>query len=167
MSTKYHAHHLANFNWLTLKACPYFIKCHDVVKNNAGEIVELHCTYDPETRGGSAPDGRKVRGTIHWVSAAHAIEAEVRLYDHLFTQADPGRVEEGGSWRDNLNPTSVEILRNCKLEPGLAHARPGQRFQFERKAYFCVDSVDSVPGKPVFNRTVTLRDTWAKIAKKK
>jgi len=143
----------------------YFITCTDVVKNDKGEIVELHCTYDPETRGGSAPDGRKVRGTIHWVSAAHAMDATVRMYEHLFAKPDPNQVEEGKSWRDSLNPKSVEVLTGCKLEPGLAEAEPGQRFQFERKGYFCVDTVDSAPGKPVFNRTVTLRDTWAKIQK--
>jgi len=145
----------------------YFIKCHDFVKNDAGEVVELHCTYDPETRGGNAPpDGRKVRGTIHWVSAAHAIDAEVRQYDHLFNKIDPGSAEDGKSWRDNLNPDSLEILEGCKLEPSLARAEPGDRFQFERKGYFCVDTRNSTPGKPVFNRTVTLRDSWAKIEKK-
>jgi glutaminyl-tRNA synthetase len=143
----------------------YFIRCQDVVKNDKGEIVEVHCTYDPETRGGSAPDGRKVRGTIHWVSAAHAIDATVRMYDHLFDKPDANQAEEGKTWRDNLNPNSVEVLANCKLEPGLAEAQPGNRFQFERKGYFCVDTADSTPGKPVFNRTVTLRDTWAKIQK--
>ncbi len=143
----------------------YFITCKDVVKNDKGEIVELHCTYDPETRGGSAPDGRKVRGTIHWVSARHAIDATVRMYDHLFSKPDPNQVEEGKTWRDSLNPNSVEVLSGCKLEPGLAQAQPGERVQFERKGYFCVDTVDSAPGKPVFNRTVTLRDTWAKIQK--
>ena len=117
-------------------------------------------------RGGSAPDGRKVRGTIHWVSAAHAFDATVRMYDHLFNRPDPNQVEEGGNFRDNLNPTSIEGLTGCKLEPGLQHAQPGERYQFERKGYFCVDKVDSEPGKPIFNRTVTLRDTWAKIMKK-
>ena len=143
----------------------YYITCQKVVKNDQGEIVELHCTYDPETRGGSAPDGRKVRGTIHWVSAPHAIEATVRMYDHLFNKPDPNQVEEGKTWRDNFNPKSIEVLTGCKLEPGLANAQPGERVQFERKGYFCVDTVDSAPGKPIFNRTVTLRDSWAKIQK--
>jgi len=143
----------------------YFITCHDFVKNDAGEVIELHCTYDPETRGGNAPDGRKVRGTIHWVSAARAVDGTVRLYDHLFARPDPGNAPEGGTWRDNLNPDSLEERTGCKLEPGLAEAQPGARYQFERKGYFCVDAVDSSPGKPVFNRTVTLRDSWAKIEK--
>jgi glutaminyl-tRNA synthetase len=143
----------------------YFIKCHDFVKNDDGEVVEVHCTYDPETRGGNAPDGRKVRGTIHWVSAAHAFDGTVRLYDHLFAKPDPSDVEPGKTWRDSLNPRSLELLEGCKLEPGLAQAQPGERYQFERKGYFCVDTEDSAPGKPVFNRTVTLRDTWAKIEK--
>ena len=145
----------------------YFIKCVDFVKDDkTGEVVELRCTYDPETRGGSAPDGRKVKGTIHWVSAAHAHQAEVRLYDHLFCKPLPGDVEEGGDYKDNLNPASLETLTNCRLEPNLAEAAPGDRFQFERLGYFCADSVDSQPGRPVFNRTVTLRDTWAKLEKK-
>jgi glutaminyl-tRNA synthetase len=143
----------------------YFITCHDFVKNDAGEVIELHCTYDPETRGGNAPDGRKVRGTIHWVSAAKAVDGTVRLYDHLFARPDPSNAPEGGTWRDNLNPDSLEERSGCKLEPGLAEAQPGARYQFERKGYFCVDSVDSSPGRPVFNRTVTLRDSWAKIEK--
>jgi glutaminyl-tRNA synthetase len=143
----------------------YFITCHDFVKNDAGEVIELHCTYDPETRGGNAPDGRKVRGTIHWVSAARAVDGTVRLYDHLFARPDPSNAPEGGTWRDNLNPDSLEERTGCKLEPGLAEAQPGARYQFERKGYFCVDAVDSSPGKPVFNRTVTLRDSWAKIEK--
>jgi glutaminyl-tRNA synthetase len=143
----------------------YFITCQDFVKNDAGEVVEVHCTYDPATRGGNAPDGRKVRGTIHWVSAEHAIDGTVRLYDHLFAKPDPSDTEEGKGWRDNLNPKSLEVLEGCKLEPGLAQAKPGERYQFERKGYFCVDMEDAAPGKPVFNRTVTLRDTWAKIEK--
>jgi glutaminyl-tRNA synthetase len=143
----------------------YFIKCVDVIKDPAsGAIVELRCTYDPATRGGNAPDGRKVKGTIHWVSAAHAINAEVRLYDHLFTKPDPDDVPEGESYLANLNPKSLEILQDCKLEPGLAGAPMGSRYQFERLGYFCVDK-DSTPTQPVFNRTVTLRDTWAKIEK--
>jgi glutaminyl-tRNA synthetase len=143
----------------------YFITCTSVVKNEAGEVVEVHCTYDPATRGGDSPDGRKVKSTIHWVSAAHAIDAEVRLYDTLFSKADPNDVPEGGDFTDNLNPNSLEILKNCKLEPSLAAAAPGSRFQFERLGYFCVDK-DSTPGHMVFNRTVTLKDTWAKIEKK-
>ena len=129
-------------------------------------MVELRCTYDQATRGGDAPDGRKVKGTIHWVSAAHAIDAEVRLYDHLFVKPDPDDVPEGQDYRVNLNPKSLEVLTGCKLEPGLAGAPVGSRFQFERLGYFCVDK-DSSPGKLVFNRAVTLRDTWAKIEKKR
>jgi len=144
----------------------YFITCVDVVKDEqTGEVMELHCTYDPKTRGGNAPDGRKVKATLHWVSAAHAVEAEVRLYDHLFTKEDPGDVEEGANYRSNLNPSSLEVLRSCKVEPSLAKAPPLSRHQFERLGYFCVDP-DSSKGKLVFNRTVTLRDTWAKIEKK-
>jgi glutaminyl-tRNA synthetase len=144
----------------------YFVTCKDVVKDAAGNVVELRCTYDPETRGGnSPPDGRKVKGTIHWVSAAHAIHAEVRLYDHLFTKEDPGDVPEGGHFKDNLNPNSLEVLPKALVEPSLATAKPGERFQFERQGYFCVDP-DSKPGQLVFNRTVTLKDTWAKIEKK-
>ena len=140
----------------------YFIKCTDVVKDANGEIIEIHATYDPATRGGDAPDGRKVKATLHWVSAAHAIAAEVRLYDRLFKVKNPLQVEEGKDWLDNLNPESLVVLTDCKLEPSLAEVNPGDRFQFERVGYFCVDP-DSVPGKPVFNRTATLRDTWAKI----
>jgi glutaminyl-tRNA synthetase len=144
----------------------YFVACTSVVKNDNGEIVEVHCTYDPATRGGnSPPDGRKVRSTIHWVSAAHAIDAEVRLYDNLFTKEDPSQVEEGQDFTANLNPHSLEVLRDCKLESSLASAAVGSRYQFERLGYFCVDP-DSRPGKPVFNRTVALKDTWAKIEKK-
>ncbi len=142
----------------------YLIRCVDFVKDpKTGEVVELHCTYDPATRGGNVPDGRKVKGTIHWLSAAHAREAEARLYDHLFTKEDPGDVPEGGDWRANLNPKSLEVVP-CLIEPGLAAAKAGQRFQFERLGYFSVDP-DSTAGRPVFNRTVTLRDTWAKIEK--
>ncbi len=143
----------------------YFIKYQEVVKDAAGDIVEIHCTYDPETRGGYAPDGRKVRGTIHWVSAQHAIEAEVRLYDRLFTVPNPLDAEEGKTYLDYLNPDSLHVLTGCKLEPSLSKAAPGERFQFERKGYFIVDP-DSTPEHPVFNRTVTLRDTWAKLEKK-
>ena len=142
----------------------YLIRCVDSVKDpKTGEVVELHCTYDPETRGGNAPDGRKVKGTIHWLSVAHARQAEARLYDHLFTQEDPGDVPQGGDWRTNLNPKSLEVV-SCWIEPGLAAAKVGDRFQFERLGYFSVDP-DSKPDRPVFNRTVTLRDTWAKIEK--
>ena len=143
----------------------YYIKCEDVVKDEkTGEIIELHCTYDPETRGGWSPDGRKVKATLQWVSAAHAVEAEVRLYDHLFINEDPEDVNEGEDFTANLNPNSLEVLKSCRLEPGLANAKPGERFQFERLGYFSVDP-DSTTNKLVFNRTVTLRDTWAKIAK--
>ncbi|HEB65357.1 MAG TPA: glutamine--tRNA ligase, partial [Chloroflexi bacterium] len=143
----------------------YFIKYQEVVKDAEGNVVEIHCTYDPETRGGYAPDGRKVRGTIHWVSAQHAIEAEVRLYDRLFTVPNPMSAEEGKTYLDYLNPNSLQVLTDCKLEPSLGEAVPGERFQFERKGYFIVDP-DSTPERPVFNRTVTLRDTWAKLEKK-
>jgi glutaminyl-tRNA synthetase len=141
----------------------YFVRCVDAVKDGEGRVVELRCTYDPETRGGSAPDGRKVRGTIHWVSARHALTAEVRLYDHLFSKPDPNDVDEGQDFRANLNPKSIEVLTDCRVEPSLAGARPGERRQFERQGYFCVDSVDSKPDAPIFNRTVSLRDSWAKI----
>jgi glutaminyl-tRNA synthetase len=144
----------------------YFITCTDVVKDANGEITELHCTYDPTTRGGNAPDGRKVKSTIHWVSAAKALKATVRLYDNLFTKPDPDDVPEGGTWKDNLNPHSLEIRETCYVEPSLANAKPGDRYQFERLGYFCADSEDSKPSQPVFNRTVTLKDTWAKEAKK-
>jgi len=143
----------------------YFITCVDVVKDKqTGEVVELHCTYDPATRGGDSPDGRKVKATLHWVSAAHALETEVRLYDHLFVKADPDDVEEGRDYKANLNPNSLEILTSCRVEPSLAGAAPGSRYQFERLGYFCVDP-DSSTERLVFNRTVPLRDTWAKIEK--
>jgi glutaminyl-tRNA synthetase len=143
----------------------YFITCKSVVKNDKGEVVEVHCTYDPATRGGNAPDGRKVKSTIHWVSAAHAIAAEVRIYENLFSKEDPNEVEEGKDVLDNLNPNSLEVLTDAKLEPSLANAVAGSRYQFERLGYFCVDP-DSKLGKPVFNRTVALKDTWAKVARK-
>ena len=144
----------------------YFITCVDLVKDpKTGNVIELHCTYDPQTRGGDAPDGRKVKGTLHWVSAAQAISAEVRLYDHLFTKENPNEGEEGKDFSEFINPNSLEILRNCPVEPGLSKAEPGSRYQFERLGYFCVDAKDSEGGAPVFNRTVTLRDTWAKILK--
>ncbi len=143
----------------------YFMKCEGVVKNpKIGEVVEIHCTYDPETRGGFAPDGRKVDATIHWVSAAHSLPAEVRLYDRLFRVANPLGEKEGSNFTDYLNPKSLETLTSCQVEPGLAGAAPGSRYQFERLGYFCVDAVDSLAKGLVFNRTVTLRDSWAKIA---
>jgi glutaminyl-tRNA synthetase len=146
----------------------YYITCVKVTKDErTGEVKELHCTYDPQTRGGSSPDGRKVQGTIHWVSAAHALQAEVRLYDHLFAKPDPDDVPEGSDYKANLNPNSLEVLTSCWVEPSLAGAAPGSRYQFERQGYFCVDSVTSAPQKLLFNRTVTLRDSWAKIADKK
>jgi len=144
----------------------YFVTCNDVVKDEkTGEIVELRCTYDPATRGGDAPDGRKVKATMHWVSAAHALEAEVRLYEHLFTDPDPLGVKDGRDFKDLVNPESLKILSGCRVEPSLADAQGGDRFQFERLGYFCLDSVDSTRDSLVFNRTVTLRDTWAKIQK--
>jgi glutaminyl-tRNA synthetase len=143
----------------------YLITCTNVVKDAKGAVVEVHCTYDPETRSGNAPDGRKVKATIHWVPAYHHVEAEVRLYDHLFTKENPGEVEPGQDFLANLNPNSLEVLTGCKLEPSLASAKPGDRYQFERLGYFCVDP-NSTPEKLVFNRTVALRDTWAKIEKK-
>jgi glutaminyl-tRNA synthetase len=145
--------------------CAYFIRCTDVVKDAAGNIVELRCTYDPATRGGDSPDGRRVKATLHWVSAAHAIPGEVRLYDRLFSVEDPENVPDGRTFIDKLNPHSLEVLRDCRLEPSLASAQPGLRVQFERLGYFAVDD-DSRPGALVFNRTVSLRDTWAKIAQK-
>jgi glutaminyl-tRNA synthetase len=144
--------------------CAYFITCTDVVKDEQGEIVELRCTYDPATHGGNAPDGRRVKATLHWVPVTQAIAGEVRLYDRLFSTEDPENVAEGRTFLDDLNPHSLEVLRDCRLEPGLAAAQPGQRFQFERLGYFCVD-LDSRPGALVFNRTVSLRDTWAKIVR--
>ena len=144
----------------------YYIKCVGVVKDEqTGEIIELRCTYDPETRGGGAPDGRKVKATLHWVSAAHSLRAEVRLYDHLFLKANPDEVKDEGDFRANFNPNSLETLTSCRVEPGLANAAQGSRFQFERQGYFCVDTKDSSDKALVFNRTVTLRDTWAKIEK--
>ena len=145
----------------------YFVKCTGVEKDpTTGAVTKIHCTYDPATRGGNAPDGRKVKSTIHWVAADHAIDAEVRLYDHLFTKPDPDDVPEGKDYRANLNPKSLEIVNGAKLEPSLAAAAVGSRYQFERLGYFCVDK-ESAPGKLVFNRAVTLRDTWAKVQQKK
>jgi glutaminyl-tRNA synthetase len=142
----------------------YFITCTDVVKDADGEVVELRCSYDPETRGGDAPDGRKVKGTLHWVSAEHAVTAEVRLYDRLFGVEDPLDVEPGEDFRSGLNPDSLEVLADCCIEPSIVAAEPGARYQFERNGYFCVDPDSSEP--LVFNRTATLRDTWGKIAKR-
>jgi glutaminyl-tRNA synthetase len=145
----------------------YYVTCVGVVKDEqTGEVVELHCTYDPETRGGWSEDGRKVRGTLHWVSAPHSLEAEVRLYDRLFEKANPGGEKGGADFKTSLNPNSLETLTSCRVEPSLAGAAPGSRYQFERLGYFCVDSVDSSDERLVFNRTVTLRDSWAKIEKK-
>ena len=143
----------------------YFITCTSVVKNDKAEFVEVHCTYDPATRGGNAPDGRKVKATIHWVSAPYAVNAEVRLYENLFNKENPGDTPEGQDFTVNLNPNSLEIIPEAKIEPSLAQAKPGDRYQFERLGYFCVDP-DSTLGKPVFNRTVALKDTWAKVEKK-
>ncbi len=143
----------------------YFIKCVEVIKDDAGHVTELHCTYDPETRGGNAPDGRKVKATLHWVSAAHAVEAEIRLYDHLLKGLDASESTSGGDISQTLNPNSLQVLTGCKLEPSLANAAPGSRYQFERQGYFCADLHDSTPSHPVFNRTATLRDTWAKVQK--
>jgi len=141
----------------------YIIQCHDVVKDADGQIAELRCTYDPETRSGMPKANRKVKGTLHWVSAGHAVRCAVRVFDHLFRVMNPNDVPEGANWLDNLNPQSLEVLDNCCLEPSLADARPGAHYQFERLGYFVVDTVDSAPGKPVFNRAVPLRDSWAKI----
>jgi len=143
----------------------YFITATSVVKSDNGEVIEVHCNYDPATRGGNAPDGRKVKSTIHWVSAAHAVDTEVRVYDKLFTKEDPNQVEAGQEFTANLNKQSLEVISDAKVEPSLAEAAAGSRYQFERLGYFCVDS-DSGPGKLVFNRTIALKDTWAKIEKK-
>jgi glutaminyl-tRNA synthetase len=142
----------------------YFLTCQRVVRNGAGEIAELRCTYDPATRDGNAPDGRKPKATIHWVSARHAVPAEARLYDRLFTNITPGDDADGGNWRTSLNPASLEVV-GCQVDPNLAGAKPGDRFQFERLGYFCVDP-DSAPGRLVFNRTVTLKDTWARVSQR-
>jgi len=142
----------------------YLVTCTSVVKNEAGDVVEVHCTYDPATRGGNTPDGRKVKSTIHWVSAQHAIEAELRLYENLFLTEDPNDSSRGQDWTENINPKSLEVLQGARLEPSLASAQAGDKFQFERMGYFCVDR-DSTPERAVFNRTLGLRDTWAKIEK--
>ncbi|PYY02506.1 MAG: glutamine--tRNA ligase [Acidobacteria bacterium] len=143
----------------------YFVTCTKVVKDTSGEVIEVHCKHDPATRGGNAPDGRKVKSTIHWVSATHALNAEVRVYDNLFLKEDPNEFEEGKDWISNLNPNSLEVIRNAKLEPSLANAGSGSPYQFERLGYFCVDP-DSRPDALVFNRTVALKDTWAKVEKR-
>jgi glutaminyl-tRNA synthetase len=143
----------------------YYVTCTDVVKDERGEVIELHCTYDPDSRGGMSPDGRKVRGTLHWVSARHAIDAELRLYDTLFTKANPYEVPEGGDFKDNINPESLQVVSAAKLEPGLADAVVGESFQFMRQGYFCLDSVNSKESALVFNRTISLVDTWAKMQK--
>jgi glutaminyl-tRNA synthetase len=140
----------------------YYVTCTEVMKDAASEVVELRCTYDPATRGGNAPDGRKVKSTIHWVSEAHAVKAEIRLYDRLFSAESPG-AGEGRDYKADLNPQSLETLEAALLEPSLATAKPGANYQFERQGYFCVDSKASKPGSLVFNRTVPLRDTWARI----
>jgi glutaminyl-tRNA synthetase len=140
----------------------YYVRCTDVIRGKSGEVVELRCSYDPASRGGWTDDGRKVRGTLHWVSAAHGVPAEVRIYDLLFSKENPAEFEEGGSFVDNLNPDSLAIMTGCLVEPAMADPEPGVRYQFLRQGYFCVDP-DSRPGKPVFNRTVTLRDSWARI----
>lgn len=156
-------HRLYPGNEVRLRSA-YLVTCTGVTKDPAtGEVTEVHCTYDPASRGGSSPDGRRVKGTLHWVSAAHALEAEVRLYDHLFDREDPEDVEEGKSFVDALNANSLEVLRGCKIEPFVAGAAPGARFQFERQGYFCIDTFDTRPDALVFNRTVGLRDSWAKI----
>jgi glutaminyl-tRNA synthetase len=143
----------------------YYITCEEVIKDSNGHVIELRCRYDPDSRGGTTPDGRKVRGTLHWVSAKHALPAEVRLYDHLLRVANPALEGESEDFTEYLNPDSLIVLKECRLEPGLAGVEPGSRFQFERQGYFCVDSVDSRPERLVFNRTVSLRDSWAKIEK--
>jgi glutaminyl-tRNA synthetase len=141
----------------------YFVTCTNAVKDAAGNVTEVRCTYDPATKGGDAPDGRKVKGTIHWVSAEHALEAEVRLYDRLFTQPDPDAVPDDQDFTATLNPESLVVIPDARIEPGVAHDPAGTRYQFERLGYFMSDPVDSKPGALVFNRTVPLRDTWAKI----
>jgi glutaminyl-tRNA synthetase len=151
----------------------YFVTCTDFVKDADGNVTEIHCTYDPATRGGDAPDGRKVKGTLHWVSAAHAVDAEVRLYDRLFNVENPNKVEAGQDWKDHLNPDSLSVVPAAKLEPNWRAAADRAewsdhtpRVQFERTGYFALDPDTDTAGHPVFNRTVTLRDSWAKIAKK-
>jgi glutaminyl-tRNA synthetase len=155
-------HRLSPGKEVRLRAA-YIITCEKVIKDGSGNITELHCTYDPDTKSGGSAASRKVKGTLHWVSARHAVDAEVRLYDRLFVKEDPDEAAEGGRFLSNINPNSLQTLRRCKLEPMLGSAAPGSRFQFERVGYFCVDAKDSKPGAPVFNRIVTLKDTWARI----
>jgi glutaminyl-tRNA synthetase len=155
-------HRLSPGKEVRLRAA-YIVTCEKAVKDDRGNIVELHCRYDPETKSGGAAANRRVKGTIHWVSAPHAIDAEIRLYDRLFVKEDPNQVAAGETFLSNLNPNSLQVLTHCKLEPMLGSAPPGGRYQFERVGYFCVDTVHSKPGSPVFNRTVSLKDTWAKI----
>jgi len=144
----------------------YYIRCVRVVKDKqTGKVTELHCTYDPQTRGGWSSDGRKVKGTLHWVSAAHSLKAEVRLYHHLFIKANPEDVKNGSDFKANLNPNSLERLTSCRVEPSLVEAKPGNKYQFLRQGYFCVDSVDSGNSALVFNRIVPLRDSWSRIEK--
>jgi len=143
----------------------YFIKCNDVIKDKNGNIIELHCTYDPETKGGDAPDGRKVKATLHWVSAKHSIKAEVRLYDRLFLKENPLKTKGSGDYQDNINPDSLKVVIDCMLEPSLVQAAPGDIYQFERLGYFAVDQ-DTTENNIVFNRTATLRDQWAKISQR-
>ncbi|MGB6032299.1 MAG: glutamine--tRNA ligase/YqeY domain fusion protein [Bacteroidota bacterium] len=158
-------HRLSPGKEVRLRAA-YIVKCEKVVKDGAGNVIELHCTYDPDTKSGGSAAGRKVKGTIHWVSAPHAMNAEVRLYDRLFQNEDPTEVADGDTFLANLNPDSLKVLAGCKLEPSLRSATPGSRYQFERVGYFCADVKNSKPGAPVFNRIVSLRDTWAKIARR-
>jgi len=143
----------------------YYVTCVHIVKDDSGRIIEIHCTYDPATKGGDSADGRKVKATLHWVSAVHSVPAEVRLYDHLFLKPDPDDIVPGSDWRSNVNTNSLETLAGCRLEPALGQISRDQRVQFERLGYFCLDQ-DSTPEKPVFNRSVTLKDTWAKIEQK-
>jgi glutaminyl-tRNA synthetase len=143
----------------------FIIQLEKVIKDDDGNVVEVHCRYDPETRGGDTPDGRKVKGTIHWVSAENCLDADVRLYDRLFTEEFPDGDKEK-DFKEFINPDSLEVLTDCKVETSLVEAKPGQSFQFERQGYFCADPLDSKPGKPSFNRTVTLRDSWEKLKNK-
>jgi glutaminyl-tRNA synthetase len=158
-------HRLSPGREVRLRAA-YIIKCDKVIKDTRGIVTELHCTYDPETKSGRPAADRKVKGTLHWVSARHAVDVEVRLYDRLFLKEDPDDVPEGQTFLSSLNPDSLQVRTRCKAEPMLIGAQAGSRFQFERVGYFCVDSRDSVPGKPVFNRIVSLKDTWAKIERR-
>lgn len=144
----------------------YYITCTDVIKDEDNNIIELRCTYDPETRGGMSPDGRRVKGTLHWVSVQHGLQVEARLYDHLFNRPDPENVEDGRDFLDNINLDSLQVIDNCVVEPSLKEAKVGEAYQFIRKGYFCLDSKDSSSDRLIFNRTVSLRDSWAKIQKR-